>query len=392
MVRLWGQRGSRRVQLGIGTLGSIEPRVPETAAGDSAPVPICADASPDAAYPATIRAGLVGGPLGREAGLATWVRLPVLYRLLRGLDEEQPSVERLISHYGVDISGLLEQLATGALRCQVEGHPAPITAAHCQTLCEAANALAGLCETLVAVWESRVRREIELGCDAAQAVELLDLHALYGAVGVEFEHFVFGAPTDPVQESILVLLRGAAAVRGALPHTPADVQGRAALVELLENAARILCDCRPSVEASGGTATGFLDEIRATEHLLSAVRPRARRVGRPRFVVEREVATALVKFLDRETKRQLLGHTAALLAVACPGLAGWREGALLAERRILLDDATLDAATRRELGRCRPDALPGPSRTRYIANLAARLRAWLGADLMQSLRRQPTRR
>jgi hypothetical protein len=223
-------------------------------------------------------------------------------------------------------------------------------------------------------------------------VELLDLHALYGAVGVEFEHFVVGAPTDPIEASTLVLLRAAAEVRGALPDTPADVQGRAPLVELLENGARILCDCRPSVEASGGTTTAFRDEIRATECLLRAVHPRARGVGSPRFVVEREVAAALVKFLDRETGRQLVGHAAALVAVACPGLAGWRKGALLAERHILLDDVTLDTATRRELGRCRPDTLPGPSRTRYVENLAARMRSFLGQDLLRSLRRRPKRR
>jgi hypothetical protein len=381
MVRVWVKTGGRRVLHWIGTLGSIEPGTSEPAAEDSLPNPLRAVALSDTPYRAMIRAGLVPGPLGREAGLATWVRLPVFYRLLEGLDEEQPTVERLISHYGVDLDRLLEQLATGALRCQVEGHPAPITPTHCQTLCRGAAALAELGESLVAVCESRINLEIERGSDPAQAVELLDLDALHGAMGVEFDPLMFNLPTDPLQGHILVLLRAAVLVRGALLETPDLERWRASLVELLEKCARILGDCRPSVAGSSGTATGLLDQIRATEHWLRAVRPRSRRVGRPSFVVEREVAMALVDFLRNENDRPLMGHAGALLAVACPALAGWREGALLAERRTLLGDATLDGAARRALSRCRPDALPGPSRSRYIANLAARLRAWLRAGL-----------
>jgi hypothetical protein len=334
-----------------------------------------------------IRACLVAGRLGREAGLASWVHWAVLHRLLDGFEEEQPTFDRLVgAPNNVDLGGLLDELSTGALRCQVEGHPAPITPKHCWTLSRAADALTALREKLVPGWESHVRLEVDRGWDQAQAVELTDLTALYGATGLEFEHFVFTTPTDPVQASVLVLLRAAEIVREALPQTPDDVQGRAPLVELLEQSARILGDCRPSVEAGSSPPTNVLDKIHETEHLLRAVRPRLRRVGRPRFVVERQVATGLVKFLVDETGHQLLGHAAALLAVACPGLAHWREGALLAERRTLLDDATLDAEKRRELGRCRPDTLPGPARTRYIANLGARLRAFLGPALLRSLR------
>jgi hypothetical protein len=315
-----------------------------------------------------IRARLVAGQLGREAGLETWVRFAVLHRLLHGLDEEEPSVERLVDHYGVALGGLLDELVMGALRCQAEGRPAPITAAHCQTLSQAANALAALRETLAAVWDGRVRLDVERGSDPAQAVELLNLDALYGAVGgLEFDPLVIGPATDPVQGSVLVLLRAAAAVRRALPHSPDHVPGPAAQVDVFDQSARILVNCRANLEAGSGTARSFLDEIRATEQLLRAVRLQSRGVGRPRLDVEREVGTALVKFLVEETKWPLLGHAAALLAVACPGLAHWREGALLAEQRIFLNDATLDVTTRRELGRCRPDALPEPSRTRYIA-------------------------
>jgi hypothetical protein len=383
MVRL-SPTGNRRVLLGIGSFGGFE----------HLKTGVRAVASPETPYQARVRAALVGAPLSGEAGLATWIHWAVLCRLLHGCYEEQPTVERLVGPpYHVDLGGLLDTLVRGAMRCQVEGHPAAITARHCRILSRAADALGALRERLVAGWESFVQREIELGGDTAQAIELLDLTALYSAVGLELESLVFGvcSTTDTVQKNMLVLLRAAAAVRGALPQTPEDVQGRAPLVALFVHCARIFGDCRPSVDANDGAPTGFLDELRATERSLRAVRPRRGKVGRPRFVVEREVAIDLVKFLVEETGWQLLGHAAALLAVACPGLTDWRENALRAEQRIFLHDATLDAETRQTLGRCRPDALPAPSRTRYIANLAARFRAWLGKDLVQSLR-PPERR
>ena len=46
-------------------------------------------------------------------------------------------------------------------------------------------------ESLVAAWESRINLEIERGSDPAQAVELLDLDALHGAMGVEFNPLMF---------------------------------------------------------------------------------------------------------------------------------------------------------------------------------------------------------
>ena len=382
MVRVWGNRGGRRVLLGIGTLGGIESGVPETAGDGPSPIRVPADASPEASYQAIVRAGLMGGRLGREVGIAPWVRLPVLYRLLQGLDEEQPTVERLIDRYGVDLDGLLEQLATGALRCQVEGRPAPITSWHCQTLCRGAAALAALRESLVAVCESRINLEIERGSDPAQAVELLDLDALHGAMGVEFDPLMFNLPTDRLQGSMLVLLRAAAVVRGALPQTPDDVRGRAPLVGVLEKCARILGDCRPSVEENGGTTTGFLDQIRATEHWLRAVRPRLRRKGRRRFTVERAVASDLVRFLVKETSQELLGHAAALVSVACPALSPWREKTLKGVIGELLEDVRLDDATREALRLCRPNTLPPagtwsvdlePARTRYIDRLRRKL-------------------
>jgi hypothetical protein len=324
----------------------------------------------------------MGGRLGREVGIAPWARLPVLYRLLHGLDEEQPTVERLIDYYGVDLDGLLEQLATGAMRSQVEGRPAPITPRHCRTLCRGAAALAELQEILVAVWESRINLEIERGSDPAQAVELLDLDALHGALGVEFDPLMFNLPTDPLQGSILVLLRAAVVVRGALPQTPDDVRGRAPLVGVLEKCARILGDCRPRVEGSSGTGTGFLDQIRATEHWLRAVRPRLRREGRRRFTVERAMASDLVRFLVKETGQELLGHAAALMSVACPALSGWREKTLKRVIGELLDDVRLDDATREALRLCRPNTLPPagtwsvdlePARTWYIDRLGTKL-------------------
>jgi hypothetical protein len=370
MVRVSIQTGGRRVLLGIGTFGSIEPGILETG--------VRAVASPDAPYLAMIRDRLVAGPLGREAGVATWIRLPVVHRLLHGFDEEQHTVERLVGRpYNVDFGALLDQLATGALRCQVAGHPKTIKDAHCTILCRAANVLEALRETLAVVWDGRVRLEVERGSDPAQAVELLNLDALHGAVGVEFDPFVFGPATDPLQESVLVLLRAAAAVRGALPQSPDDVRERAPLVEDLDQAARILCDCRPSVEGSGGTATGFLDEIRATEQLLRAVRPWKRERGRPRLTVEREVATALVAFLVRETERKLLGYAAALLGVACPRLAEWREVALEAVCGPYLHDARFDAARRKMLARRRPHELSPAERTRYRDLLSKRLDRFL---------------
>jgi hypothetical protein len=386
MVRVW-TRGGQRVLLGIGTFSGIEFGVPETAGDGPSSIQVPAEVPPEASYRAIVRAGLMGGRLGREVGIAPWVRLPVLYRLLHGLDEEQPTVEHLIDHYGVDLDGLLEQLATGALRCQVEGRPAPITPRHCQTLCWGADALAALREVLVAAWEARITLEIERGLDPAQAVELLDLDALHGAMGVEFEPLMFNLSTDSVQGSILVLLRAAAVVRGAFPDTPDDVRGRAPLEELLEKCARILGDCRPSVEGSSGTGTGFLDQIRATEHRLRAVRPRLRREGRPRFTVERAVASDLVRFLVKETSQELLGHAAALVSITCPALSRWREKTLTKVIEELLDDVRLDDATREALGRCRPNTLPPagtwsadlePARTWYIDRLGTKLYHLLG--------------
>jgi hypothetical protein len=354
MVRVSVQTGGRRVLLGVGTWGGIEPGILETG--------VRAVASPDSPYRAMIRAALAARLLDREAGLVTWIHYHHFHRLLHGLNEEKHSVERLTGHYGVDSGGLLDQLATGALRCQVSGHPAPITAAHCRSFCQTAKALAVLRESLVAVWESRVRTEIDLGSDRAQAVELLNLDALYCAVELEFERFVFGAPIDPLQANVLVLLRAAAAVRRAVPQTPADVQARAPLVELFEHDARTLADSRLSIDATVGTAPGFLDEIRATEHLLRTVRPRSLREGRPRFTVEREVASNLVRFLVQETGQKLLGHAAALLSVTCPGLSDWPEAVL---RRMGRDDTTLCGL--------RPDELPRPARTWYLDLLSRRL-------------------
>src|SRR5262245_8309624 len=84
MVRVSVQAGGRRRLLAVGTFGGIEAGIPETAAEDPTPIRVGAVASPDVPYRAMIRAGLVAGPLGREAGLATWVRLPILHRLLHG--------------------------------------------------------------------------------------------------------------------------------------------------------------------------------------------------------------------------------------------------------------------------------------------------------------------
>ena len=239
----------------------------------------------------------------------------------------------------------------------------------------------------MAVCESRINLEIERGSDPAQAVELLDLDALHGAMGVEFDPLMFNLPTDPLQGSILVLLRAAVVVRGALLQTPDVERWRASLVELLEKGARILGDCRPSVAGSSGTATGLLDQIRATEHWLRAVGPRRRREGRPRFTVERAVASDLVRFLVKETSQELLGHAAALVSVACPALSPWREKTLKGVIGELLEDVRLDDATREALRLCRPNTLPPagtwsvdlePARTWYIDRLGTKLYHLLG--------------
>ena len=384
MARVFVEVEGRRKLLAIGTLGGIELRTPRAAAGEAALSATGAlhatGALPDSPLRTAIHAGLVDGRLGHDAGLATWVRTASLHRLLYGLTEEHQSVERLVSHYGVDLRGLLDQLAVAAVRCQTAGHPAPITIAHCRVLCQAASELAARQDALGASWTARVQDAIGRGYDGTTAIELLDLDALQTIVGLDFEDFVFGDtfmfghPTDPAQRAVLVLLRAAATIAWDMPHSATAGPGRDAITALFDQAARIVEDGRVNVGAgSDTTRAGFLDEIGATVHLLRAVRPRSLRVGRPRFTVERAVASDLVAFLVQETDQRLLGHAAALLSVACPGLAGWRRAALLKLHRDFREDATLDAATRRALRCCRPDGLPEPARTRYLDLLSKRL-------------------
>jgi hypothetical protein len=294
-ARVFQEIDGKRVLLANGIGVTIIPGVPEAPAGDLVPREV--GALPDAPLRAAIDAALIAGPLGREAGLATWVRTPVLHRLRYGLDEEHASVERLVGHYGVDLRGLLDKLAAGALRCQIEGHSAPITPTHCQAFREAADALAARRKTLAAVCDGLVRREVDRGWNPTQAVELLDLDALQWTLGLAFEDVVFDAPTAPLQRAILVLLRAVAAVGRVTPWSPETVQEQQNVVACFDQAACLLEACRPSIGGRSARAMGFLAEIRATERLLRAVRPRSRRVGRPRFIVEREVASDLVAFL-----------------------------------------------------------------------------------------------
>jgi hypothetical protein len=360
IVRVFVERDGRRVLLAAGPLDRIDRVISSSRRGDSAPR---AGDVLDTLRRFPIHAALLDGPLGREAGLSTWVRTSVLYRLCYGLDEEQPSLDLLVNRYGVELRGLVARVVTAALRSHAEGRTAPITAAHQRTLRRAADALAVRRDMLAAAWNDRVRRDVARGWTATHAVEMLDVDALHDAIGLAFDHGVVAPVTDRVQQAALVLRRAALTAGGPPGRTPAADEVRV----LFNRAASILDDSRPVLAGGRATTAGFRRQIEATERLLRGVRRQSRKAGRPVLVVERAVATDLVTFLDRETGQKLLGHAAVLLAVACPRLAGWRKWAL--------DKVCRDL----DLGPCRPNVLPRPARTLYVDLLGRRLHTLLYA-------------
>jgi hypothetical protein len=387
VAHVYKEIDGRRVLLGIGEGVTITPGAPEPPAGDM--IPRAAESLPPSLT--AIDAALAAGPLGREAGLATWAHTRVRRRLRHGLSEELPSVDRLVGHYGVDLRGLLDRLATGGLRCEIEGQPAAITPAQCAILRAAADVLATSEDALATAWTARVEHDVASGWEPTSALELLDLDAVVFRVGLEFDSFVFATSPDPAPATARVLLRAAAAICPEAARSPTDPHD--ARIALLDEAARIIAERRPSVGPGRRARPGdFLAEIRATVRMLRTIHPRTRRPGRPRLAVERAVAVDLITFLLGETKQKFLGHAAVFLSIICPALAGWREKALSTVRERLMDDVTLDAATRAALGDCRPDALGGAARTWYIADLSARLRSLLGRRLLRSLRRRFERR
>src|SRR5262249_19806868 len=271
-----------------------------------------------------IDAAFAAGPLRHEAGLATWAHTLVRLRLRHGLSEELASVGGLVWHYGVDLRGLLDRLAPGGLRCQVERQPRTLTPAQCATLREAGDVVATSEDALATAWTARVEHDVASGWEPTTAVELLDLDAMVFMVGLEFDSFVFATSLYPAPATVLVLLRAAATIGCEAARSRTD--RRDARIALLEEAVRIIAECRPSVRPGcPARAADFLAEIRATVRMLRTIRPRTRRPGRPRLIVEQAVADDLVAFLVDETEQELLGHAAALLAVACPGLGHWRE-------------------------------------------------------------------